>query len=79
MLFVVQLLGFWAVFTASVDDAPAARVFFVWVSVFNLFVVATFWSLMADVFTREQAGRVFGFIWAGASTGGLIGRILHGH
>jgi ATP:ADP antiporter, AAA family len=43
------------------------------VSVFNLFVVAAFWSLMADLFTREQAGRVFGFIWAGASTGGLIG------
>jgi len=28
------------------------------------------WSLMADVFSREQAGRLFGFIWAGASTGG---------
>jgi AAA family ATP:ADP antiporter len=48
----------------------------VWVSVFNLFVVAAFWSLMADVFTREQAGRLFGAIWAGASTGGLIGPII---
>jgi AAA family ATP:ADP antiporter len=44
--------------------------------VFNLFVVAAFWSLMADVFTREQAGRLFGFIWAGASTGGLIGPLI---
>jgi AAA family ATP:ADP antiporter len=38
--------------------------------------VAAFWSLMADVFTREQAGRLFGFIWAGASTGGLIGPLI---
>jgi ATP:ADP antiporter, AAA family len=48
----------------------------VWVSVFNLFVVAAFWGLMADVFSREQAGRLFGFIWAGASTGGLIGPFI---
>jgi ATP:ADP antiporter, AAA family len=45
----------------------------VWVSVFNLFILAAFWGLMADVFTREQAGRLFGFIWAGASSGGVIG------
>jgi AAA family ATP:ADP antiporter len=50
----------------------------VWLSVFNLFVVAVFWSLMADVFTREQAGRLFGFIAAGISTGGLVGPLLSG-
>jgi AAA family ATP:ADP antiporter len=35
-----------------------------------------FWSLMADVFTREQAGRLFGFIAAGLSLGGLFGPFL---
>src|SRR6185312_8204047 len=39
-----------------------ARVFFVWVSVFNLFAVAVFWSFMADLFTSEQGKRLFGFI-----------------
>jgi AAA family ATP:ADP antiporter len=73
LLFVAQLLGFWAVFTAAADDAPVARVFFVWVSVFNLFVVSVFWSFMADLFDREQGKRVFAFIAAGASSGGILG------
>src|SRR5215475_4709589 len=71
--FAANLLGFYVWFQVQPDHTWIARTYFVWVSVFNLFVVAAFWSLMADVFTREQAGRVFGFIWAGASTGGLIG------
>jgi ATP:ADP antiporter, AAA family len=73
LFFVAQLLGFWALFTTQADDAPIARVFFVWVSVFNLFVVSIFWSFMADLFDREQAKRVFAFIAAGASTGGILG------
>src|SRR5262252_2485030 len=74
--FILNLLLFWLWFRVQADHTWIARTYFVWVSVFNLFVVATFWSLMADVFTREQAGRVFGFIWAGASTGGLIGPLV---
>jgi AAA family ATP:ADP antiporter len=71
--FAANLIMFWLWFHVQHDHTWIARTYFVWVSVFNLFVVATFWSLMADVYTREQAGRLFGFIWAGASTGGLIG------
>ena len=74
--FAANLVGFYLWFHVQGDHTWIARTYFVWVSVFNLFVVATFWSLMADVFTREQAGRVFGFIWAGASTGGLIGPLI---
>jgi AAA family ATP:ADP antiporter len=48
-------------------------VFFVWLSVFNLFVVSVFWSFMADIFDREQAKRLYGFIAAGASAGGILG------
>jgi AAA family ATP:ADP antiporter len=71
--FAANLIGFYLWFRVQEDHTWIARSYFVWVSVFNLFVVAAFWSLMADVFTREQAGRMFGFIAAGASTGGLIG------
>jgi AAA family ATP:ADP antiporter len=74
--FALNLLIFWAWFRVQADHTWIARTYFVWVSVFNLFVVAAFWSLMADVFTREQAGRLFGFIWAGASTGGLLGPLI---
>jgi len=74
--FALNLLIFWVWFRVQADHTWIARSYFVWVSVFNLFVVAAFWSLMADVFTREQAGRLFGFIWAGASTGGLLGPLI---
>ena len=71
--FILNLLLFWLWFRVQADHTWIARTYYIWVSVFNLFVVAAFWSLMADVFSREQAVRLFGFIWAGASAGGLIG------
>jgi AAA family ATP:ADP antiporter len=74
--FAANLVAFYVWFRVEADHTWIARTYFVWVSVFNLFVVAAFWSLMADIFTREQAGRLFGFIWAGASTGGLIGPVI---
>jgi AAA family ATP:ADP antiporter len=74
--FAANLVAFYLWFRLQEDHTWIARSYFVWVSVFNLFVVAAFWSLMADVFNREQAGRLFGFIWAGASTGGLIGPLV---
>src|ERR687897_3768071 len=49
------------------------RVFFIWTSVFNLFVVSVFWALMVDVFDTEQSKRLFGFIAAGATLGGIVG------
>jgi ATP:ADP antiporter, AAA family len=73
IFFAANLVGFWSWFHLQTDHTWIARCYFVWVSVFNLFILAAFWGLMADVFTREQAGRLFGFIWAGASSGGVIG------
>ena len=73
IFFAANLVGFWVWFHLQADHTWIARSYFVWVSVFNLFILAAFWGLMADVFTREQAGRLFGFIWAGASSGGVIG------
>ncbi len=49
------------------------RVFFIWTSVFNLFVVSVFWALMVDVFDAQQGKRLFGFIAAGATVGGIVG------
>src|SRR5690606_22314383 len=52
------------------------RVFFVWVSVFKMFVVSIFWATMVDLFTREQGKRLFGFIAAGATIGAIVGSFL---
>ncbi len=58
-------------------DAGAAvwvgRIFFIWVSVFNLFVVSVFWQLNVDLFSPEQGKRLFGFIAAGATVGAIFG------
>ncbi len=52
------------------------RAFFIWTSVFNLFVVSIFWSFIVDVFDSEQGKRLFGFLAAGATTGGIAGSAL---
>ena len=71
--FAVNLLIFWLLLHFDVATVWVARVFFVWVTVFNLFTVALFWSLMADLFTSEQGKRLFGFIGAGGTAGALFG------
>ncbi len=50
--------------------------FFIWVSVFNLFVVSLFWSLMADLFDGERATRAFPLIALGGAFGALVGPAL---
>ncbi len=74
--FVANLILFWVLLTFDIETAIIARVFFVWVSVFNLFAVAVFWSFMADLFTSEQGKRLFGFIGAGGTAGALLGPII---
>jgi AAA family ATP:ADP antiporter len=71
--FAVNLVAFWLLLTLGLAPVAVARVFFVWVSVFNLFAVTVFWSFMADLFTSEQGKRLFGFIGAGGTAGGLLG------
>ena len=65
--FIANLALFWIVFEAGVHGAIVAGTFFVWVSVFNLFVVSLFWSLMSDLWRNDQAKRLYGFIAAGGS------------
>ena len=74
--FIANLLAFFALFRSDVTYVWVARAFFVWASTFNLFVVSVFWSFMADLFSNEQARRLFGFIAAGGTAGALIGPTL---
>ena len=73
--FAVNILVFAALFHWA--DASqiiwVGRIFFVWVSVFNLFVVSVFWQMNVDVFTPEQGKRLFGVIAAGATVGAIVG------
>ncbi len=71
--FIINLLIFYVLWESNIATTYVARAFFIWVSVFNLFVVSVFWSFMADLFTNEQARRLFGFIAAGGSAGAIVG------
>jgi AAA family ATP:ADP antiporter len=52
------------------------RAFFIWTSVFNLFVISVFWAFMADVFSTDQGKRLFGFISVGGTLGGIVGAAI---
>jgi ATP:ADP antiporter, AAA family len=74
--FAANILVFAALFHASSDGAQAiwvGRVFFIWTSAFNLFVISMFWQLNVDVFSPEQGKRLFGLIAAGATLGAIVG------
>ena len=74
--FAFNILCFGALFAAGVQELAVSRIFFVWISVYNLFVVSIFWSVLADRFSSEQGRRLFGFIAAGGTAGALAGPAL---
>jgi len=74
--FALNLALFWLLLTLRIETTLVARVFLVWVSVFNLFAVAVFWSFMAGLFDSAQGKRLFGFIGAGGTAGALLGPVL---
>jgi AAA family ATP:ADP antiporter len=74
--FIANLAAFYFLMASHVYPEWVARGFFVWLSVFNLFVVSVFWSFMDDLFTPEQGARLFGVIAAGGSSGALLGPLL---
>ncbi|MCC6203252.1 MAG: MFS transporter [Gammaproteobacteria bacterium] len=71
--FALSFLAFFAGVQLVGNRDLVYRAFYVWVSVFGLFHVSVFWSYMAEVFAKEQARRLFGFIAAGASAGAITG------
>jgi len=74
--FASHLVGFFLLMSSHVAPQWIARAFFVWLSVYNLFVVSVFWSFMADIFRPEQGARLFSIIAAGGSTGAMVGPLL---
>lgn len=60
----------------AIDPRTVGRVFYVWASVFNLFVVSVFWSLLADLLGPATARRLYGPIAAGGTVGAFVGPLL---
>jgi ATP:ADP antiporter, AAA family len=73
--FVLCLIGFYILTRAN---APVGIIFFLWVGVFNLMIVAQFWSFANDVYTKEQGERLFAIVAFGGSLGAVVGAGLTG-
>ena len=76
--FMANLLIFFVLLklTPESQSVWAGRAFFIWTSVFNLFVVSVFWSFMADVYRLGQGKRLFGFIGVGGTIGAIVGSAI---
>lgn len=75
LFFALNILLYYFAFR-YMNGAVIAAVFFIWLSVFNLFVISIFWSFNADIFGTGQAKRLFGPIAAGGSLGAILGPSL---
>jgi ATP:ADP antiporter, AAA family len=72
-IFAASFVSFYVLGSFFADRTLIDKSFYVWVSVFSLFHISVFWSFMSELFSKEQSGRLFGVIAAGASVGGLVG------
>ena len=78
--FALNMLAFFLAFRFLPHHGGAALgyAFYIWLSVFNLFVVSVFWGLMSDVWSEAQGKRLFGFIATGGTLGAIAGAALTG-
>lgn len=76
LFFAANLVGFFFLFEVENRPTAVTRSFFIWVNVFNMFIVSLFWSFMNDIFSQRQAKRLFAFIAAGGTAGALTGPII---
>jgi AAA family ATP:ADP antiporter len=72
----VNVLLFEVLFKLFPDNRWIGGAYYVWFSVVNLFMISVFWTLVSDVFTADQATRLFGLIAAGGSIGAIAGPLI---
>jgi ATP:ADP antiporter, AAA family len=71
--FVVCLLGFYGLTRGGVEVGVA---FFLWVGVFNLMIIAQFWSFANDLYTKDQGERLFAIVAFGGSLGAVLASVF---
>jgi len=63
-------------FAPDAWDTALGRLFYVWISVLNMWIVSLFWAVMADVWGLEGGKRLFGFIAMGGTVGAIVGSAI---
>jgi AAA family ATP:ADP antiporter len=76
MFFVVTLIAFFFISEAGIYPTVLAVTFFLWVGVFNLMIIAQFWSLANDIYTPDQGKRLFAIVGFGGSVGAIAGALV---
>ena len=81
LFFVVCQLVFIPLFQSQnlIATSHLGLIFFVWTSVFNLFVVSVFWSFMSDIWDDDQARRFYPIIALGGTVGAIVGPLITGN
>jgi AAA family ATP:ADP antiporter len=74
--FILTVLGFFLITTSKAYPALAGITFFLWIGVFNLMVIAQFWSFANDLYTPEQGKRLFAIVGFGGSVGAAFGSVI---
>jgi AAA family ATP:ADP antiporter len=69
-IFIGCLVAFYVLATAR---APVGLAFYLWLGVYNMFVVSNFWSFANDLYTPEQGKRLFPIVGVGGSVGAILG------
>ncbi|MDH3444875.1 MAG: MFS transporter, partial [Deltaproteobacteria bacterium] len=75
LFFISNLIAFYVL---AQFEVPLGVVFFLWVGIFNLFVIAQFWSFANDIYTQEQGKRLFAIVAFGGSLGAIVGPTIAG-
>jgi AAA family ATP:ADP antiporter len=75
LFFASHLLIF---FLASGAGFHVGVVFFLWVGIFNLFVISQFWALANDLYNEEQGQRLLPIVGIGSSLGAWVGSVYAG-
>jgi AAA family ATP:ADP antiporter len=78
IFFGVTFVGFYFGSSLLEDRVLIDKAFYIWVTLFSLLHLSVFWSFMADLFSKEQSRRLFGFIATGASAGASVGPLVAG-
>lgn len=76
LISIACLLVFWLFFHFGYRQDWILYAFYIWVAIFGVIVSAQFWLLANHVFNAREARRLFGFIGAGAISGGIFGGYL---
>src|SRR5882672_3271020 len=64
-------------FVAGKAHTPYIGVaFFLWVGVFNMMIIAQFWSFSADIYGPEQGKRLFAILGIGSTVGAVAGSAI---